>query len=302
MDTKQIEYILKIAEENNITKAAEKLFITQSALNQQLLKLEKELGTPLFHRSRSNWRLTDAGKIYIEGAKEALHIKQITYNRIYDVTNARKGSLKIGLTPGRGLKLFTEIYPKLHSDFPNLEVCPIEMRVKAQQEAISNGHIDIGFMTLAEKSRTNDEYIVLGQEQLMLILPSSHPISIKYKSDNKNIPTLSIKELESEPFVLMDKNSTLRELSDEIFKKADIIPNILFETNNTAGIAAMVESTLCCGIIPWFYAKKPSDKLNCFYLEGNPSWDVAISYSKNNYLNSGAKEFIELAKNWWNKL
>ena len=41
MDTKQIEYILKIAEENNITKAAEKLFITQSALNQQLLKLEK---------------------------------------------------------------------------------------------------------------------------------------------------------------------------------------------------------------------------------------------------------------------
>ena len=64
MDTKQIEYILKIAEENNITKAAEKLFITQSALNQQLLKLEKELGTPLFHRSRTNWRLTEAGEIY----------------------------------------------------------------------------------------------------------------------------------------------------------------------------------------------------------------------------------------------
>lgn len=45
MDTRQIEYILQIAEENNITKAAEKLFITQSALNQQLLKLERELGT-----------------------------------------------------------------------------------------------------------------------------------------------------------------------------------------------------------------------------------------------------------------
>ena len=44
MDLKQIEYILKIAEEKNITHAAEKLFITQSALNQQLLKLEKELG------------------------------------------------------------------------------------------------------------------------------------------------------------------------------------------------------------------------------------------------------------------
>lgn len=46
MDTRQIEYILKIAEENNITHAAAKLFITQSALNQQLIKLENELGTP----------------------------------------------------------------------------------------------------------------------------------------------------------------------------------------------------------------------------------------------------------------
>ena len=99
MDTKQIEYILKIAEENNITKAAEKLFITQSALNQQLLKLEKELGTPLFHRSRTNWRLTEAGEIYIEGAKAALQIKNTTYNRIYDVVSARKGHLTIGLTP-----------------------------------------------------------------------------------------------------------------------------------------------------------------------------------------------------------
>ena len=47
MDTKQIEYILKIAEEGNITHAAEKLFLTQPALNQQLLRLEKELGTRL---------------------------------------------------------------------------------------------------------------------------------------------------------------------------------------------------------------------------------------------------------------
>ena len=53
MDLRQIQYIVAIAEENNITRAAEKLYITQSALNQQLLKLEKELGVQLFHRSRT---------------------------------------------------------------------------------------------------------------------------------------------------------------------------------------------------------------------------------------------------------
>ena len=174
MDTRQIEYILQIAEENNITKAAEKLFITQSALNQQLLKLEKELGTPLFHRSRTNWRLTEAGEIYIEGAKAALQIKNTTYNRIYDVVSARKGHLTIGLTPGRGLRMFTSIYPELHRSFPNLDVRPIEMRVRAQQDAIAKGDIDVGLMTLTQKDQTSDTYYPLKQEELVLIIPSGH--------------------------------------------------------------------------------------------------------------------------------
>ena len=63
MDLKQIEYILKIAEELNISHAAEKLFITQSALNQHRHKMEIELGTPLFYRSRTHWHPTPAGEI-----------------------------------------------------------------------------------------------------------------------------------------------------------------------------------------------------------------------------------------------
>lgn len=53
MDTHLIEHIIKIAEEKSITKAAEKLYLTQSALNQQLLKLERELGIPLFRRAKT---------------------------------------------------------------------------------------------------------------------------------------------------------------------------------------------------------------------------------------------------------
>ena len=87
MDLKQIEYILKIAEEQNITHAAEKLFITQSALNQQLLKLEKELGTPLFYRSRTDWHPTPAGEIYLNAAKDILLIKKNAYNQIHDLSD-----------------------------------------------------------------------------------------------------------------------------------------------------------------------------------------------------------------------
>jgi len=64
----------------------------------------------------------------------------------------------------------------------------------------------------------------------------------------------------------------------------------------------MVESTLCCGIIPWYYVSQPSKKLTRFHIEERPVWDVAVSYSQNNYLNSGAREFIQLAKKWWDSI
>ncbi|MEG2421864.1 MAG: LysR family transcriptional regulator, partial [Oscillospiraceae bacterium] len=63
MDVKQMTYILTIAEEGGITKAANKLFITQSALDQQLLKLENELGVQLFTRGRGNFPVTAAGMV-----------------------------------------------------------------------------------------------------------------------------------------------------------------------------------------------------------------------------------------------
>lgn len=299
MDTKQIEYILKIAEENNITKAAEKLFITQSALNQQLLKLEKELGTPLFHRSRTNWRLTEAGEIYIEGAKAALQIKNTTYNKIYDVVSARKGHLTIGLTPSRGLCMFTAIYPELHRNFPNLDVRPIEMRVRAQQEAIAKGEIDVGLMTLAPVDRTNDTYYSLKKEELVLMIPSAHPLAAKAAPPGEPFATIDLSELRYEPFVLMDRASTLRSLCDTLFEKAGFVPNILFETNNTSSIAPMIQSTLCCGIIPRYYTLGLTEGVACFSLPDRPSWEITISCQKNGYLNSGAKEFIRLAREYW---
>ncbi len=302
MDTKQIEYILKIAEENNITHAAEKLYITQSALNQQLLKLEKELGTPLFNRSRANWRLTEAGRIYVEGAREIMRIKNNTYNRIYDICEGKKGSLTIGLTPGRGLTIFTEIYPKLHEDFPNLCVKPLEMRVRVQQDAIARGELDMGLMTLHKSDRTPDNYIDIGKEEIVLAVPATHPLAERAAAPGEPPAVIDLCELKDEPFVLMDKDSTLRTMCDKLFDEAGFAPNILFETNNTAGIVPMVASTICCGFIPWYYVKTPQPGIVCFALKSHPTWDIVVSYPKAGYLNLGAKEFIQLTKEYCAKM
>ena len=71
MDVKYLNYILAIANRHNMTKAAEDLFVSQSSLSQYLSRLEQELGTPLFVRSKNELSLTPAGTLYVEAAKRS---------------------------------------------------------------------------------------------------------------------------------------------------------------------------------------------------------------------------------------
>ena len=72
MDTRHLTYILAIAQKKNMTKAAEELFVSQSSLSQYLTKLEQEIGTPLFFRTRGELTLTPAGALYVEAAKQVI--------------------------------------------------------------------------------------------------------------------------------------------------------------------------------------------------------------------------------------
>ena len=157
MDLKLIEYILKIADEGGISRAAEKLFITQSALNQQLLKLEGELGLQLFHRCKNDFHPTAAGEIYIRYGREMLQKKKEAYNILHDMANDRLGRLSVALTPERGIDMFTAIYPEFHDRFPRIIVEPQEMRVHDQLTQIVRGYMDLGFVTLREAA-TGEEY------------------------------------------------------------------------------------------------------------------------------------------------
>ena len=302
MDTRQMEYIIQISEERSITKAAEKLFITQSALNQQLLRLEKELGAPLFHRSKVDMRPTEIGQVYLDNAREILRIKQRTYNLINDMTDAKKGRLSIGFTPGRGSEMFTHVYPSFHQAYPNVIVEPHELSVHRQQQMISQGNLDIGFQTLSERQRTDSEYIKLGEEEIFLLVPSIHPAAEQLaatQTASAPFPIANLTLFQYEPFVLMYKESTIRAITDEIFRKSGFTPNVLFETASNNTVLSMIEANLCCGVVPEYYVRRLPKGISCFAFPTHPSWDIAANYRKNGYLSEAAKYFIELVRNFW---
>lgn len=310
MDTKQIEYILKIAEENNITHAARKLNLTQPALNQQLLRLERELGLQLFIREKNNCRPTEAGRIYLENAEKMLQIKQETYRILGDMAAVQKGALSVGFTPGRGSTMFSAVYPEFHRQYPNVVVMPQELSVRSQQALIAEGRMDIGFQTLCEGHKTQDAYVPILEEEVFLVIPSKHPLcqepvcqcvpqTRQETAPSALPPELSIAALRHEPFVLMYKESTIRQMVDQIFKEAGFHPNVLFETASNATILSMIQNSLCCGLVPAYYLRNPLPGIACFSLPSHPTWEVTASYRRGTYLTKAGRCFIRLAAEFW---
>jgi DNA-binding transcriptional LysR family regulator len=298
MDMTQLEYIIQISDENNITKAADKLFITQSALNQQLIRLEKELGTQLFVRSRSNWHLTQAGQIYVENAKKIVQIKKDTYNQMNDLIDIKKGKLTIGLTPERGTEMFAAIYPIFYKKFPHIKVEPIEMSVKQQQYEISHGHLDIGFLTLQDFQKTNDDYIHICSEEIILGVPGDHPLAQLGGKIGTPLPSVSMKDFEEDAFAIMQKGSTLREIYDRLLRDEGCQPPILLETRSCHNLHKMVVEGICCSVFPISYAKR-NGEVAYFAIKGNPVWELYASFKKGSYLSSASREFIGMAKDYW---
>ena len=300
MNLKEIEYIVKIAEEGNVSHAAEKLFITPSALNQQLLHLEKDIGAQLFQRIRNGWLPTEAGEIYLEGAREILRTKKETYQRLHDIIESHKGSLTISFPPERGSFMFTNVYPRFHARYPDVVINVKETSVRNQQELIKKGEVDVGFVTLRENQQTGDTYLPIYREDLILALPSEHPLCQKSKiKGNKKYGELSLSALQNETFAFMSKESTIYDCIRQLFRDAGFVTSILFETARASTILEMVSAGLCCSIVPDSDSLKHIPGVSFFYLDTHPSWNMMASYQKGSYLSKPAKYFIQLATEYW---
>lgn len=296
MDTKLMEYIIAIADYGNITKAAEAMFVTQSGLNQQLIRLEKELNTQLFYRTKRQLHPTQAGKIYIENAREMLKIKKNTYSIIGDITHSTTGEISFGLSWEHGIDMFVNISPIFLKKYPGITFQLYERTISQQQSMLASGHLDLAFLMLTEHDKIDLEYIHLCYEDFLLGVPRSHPLASKYASaPGKPLTTIDLKEFRNEKFSLMFSSSTQRSVIDPLFEKAGFQPNILCETSLNHALQKMVSAELCCTIMPRAYARN-DEKSALFYLTERPKWEWVIAYSKKLHLNESARYLIQLAK------
>ncbi|WP_077609647.1 LysR family transcriptional regulator [Clostridium sp. Marseille-P2415] len=298
METKLIEYIVTIAKHKSISRAAEELYVTQSALNQQLLKLEKELDAPLFCRARNNWELTEIGKLYVENSERILQIKRETYDQIQDMSQKWKGTITIRLTPERGIQMFTAIYPKIHAKYPDTTFQPIEADVDSQVRLLDSNELDISFQTIYERKYKHLVYKEIFKEPFYLCIPKTHPLAYKEKLAPEHYPEISLTEFRNDLFTLVKKSSTMRVVIDRLFEESAFKPKLLFESTSMRTMQKLTENGQCCSIIPRCYAIS-SDGVSYYSLGQNASWELAAVYTKNHYITLAAKDFIYMASDYW---
>ncbi len=297
MDLKQLEYVIAIAEEQSISRAAEKLFITQSALNQQLLKLEKNLGIALFERKNHLMVPTYAGSVYLEACRQILGVRKEAYKIINGIINEEAGLLSISYTASRGSQMFARVYPYFHKRYPKVGFKIREVAAaKDMEQLLLRQEVDLTFnIYVADHKNPAFDYIDLRTEPLILAMPITHPQAVLAGTDSHEaLPEIDVSLLKDSNFIFNGKSTLTRELVDRIFSNAGFIPNILFESSNNAMIFSLVKQQIACAFLPASYID-PDAPVVYFTVAPHYHWTQSVVKLAGTYLSKPERYFIKLA-------
>ena len=243
MDIKNPEYILEIARQQSVTHAAEKLFVTQSTLSQYLLKLENELGTPLFSREKSGLVPTEAGHVYLHAARAVVQIQNAAEASIAALK--KEGFLCVGVSFW-GLTLLTGLLPAFKSRFPDITLRIFVDDYAHLKVMMQAGRIDLAVISITEEDdRPAQGAVNLRREELVVALPREAAYCLEHPDaefiSEKQLP----QALDTLNFIAPDEGASIRRIEDALFRRLMYRPHVICgEDSATRMVAAGVGAAI----------------------------------------------------------
>lgn len=175
MNLKELNYIVTIADEGSISRAAEKLYMAQSSLSQFLQLYEAELGAPLFMRTSRGVRPTASGSVFLNHARQILLQYHRAQSELWDIEELSGGRIELGISTFRGtyllppvLKRFRDLYPRIHVEITEKDSMYLE-------EMILEGFLDMALLALPSP-RLHKQLDFLTRDEIYLVTVSEHPV------------------------------------------------------------------------------------------------------------------------------
>lgn len=247
MDIKNPEYILEIARQQSVTHAAEKLFVTQSTLSQYLLKLENELGTPLFSREKSGLVPTEAGHVYLHAARAVVQIQNAAEASIAALK--KEGFLCVGVSFW-GLTLLTGLLPAFKSRFPDITLRIFVDDYAHLKVMMQAGRIDLAVISITEEDdRPAQGAIDLRREELVVALPREAAYCLEHPDaefiSEKQLP----QALDTLDFIALDEGASIRRIEDALFRRLMYRPHVICEVEREDSATRMVDAGVGAAIL-----------------------------------------------------
>jgi len=233
VDVKDFEYLAVIADEGSVTKAANKLFLTQPAVSKFIQEKEKELGVSLFNRIGKQLAPTYAGEKCIEAAREILKINARLNNDITQIFNNDKNRIRLGLKEIWVNFFFDKIYPEFRKFYPDIILQIHKCNSTESLNKLDNGVLDIAIVTSTKEHHLHFSGSTLQDLQFVLGVNKNDPILSKaVPLPDYQYPYLDLQYLKDTSFIMRHTDPLIKQQIVSLLKAREIKPPILLETNS----------------------------------------------------------------------
>jgi LysR family hydrogen peroxide-inducible transcriptional activator len=285
VETNQLKYLSTVAERGSFSKAALHCFISQSALSDQIQKLEEEVGATLLNRSRRIIVPTEAGRIFITHAGQVLAQLARATREIQGLNVINAGRVVLGVLPTIAPYLLPQILESFAARCSNVELNIHEDMTVALLRLIEAGAVDFGIMSLPIDER-GFEIKELFSEDLLVALPSKHPLAGKSQ--------IHVKDLRSEQFILMHEGHYLGDQLLGCCQRHDFQPRILIRSGQLETIQSLVGAGMGISLIPRMAMLNTGERVLYRPLKNHkPRRTIAIIWCKRCPLKKVAQEFLK---------
>jgi DNA-binding transcriptional LysR family regulator len=235
---------VKTAEYGSFTKAAELLDYSQSGISRMIGDLEREWNVTLMERGRSGTKLTSDGIKLLPYAKSLCAEYEKMQTEVDELNGIQSGLIRIGTFASVAEHWLPNIIRAFQKDYPGIDYELLLGDYAEIEQWIADGRVDCGFTSLP--ARPGFDTLFLEQDRLVAVLPENHRLA--------GLEKVSLAELCSEPFMLLDKDSNTGIAG--LFSQCGLKPDIRFTTWDDYAIMAMVESGLGVSILPELILKR----------------------------------------------
>ena len=243
----QLRILKAIVDEGSFKKAADSLFVTQPAVSLQVQNLEKQLDIAIFDRGGRKAQLTEAGKLLLNYCEKILGECLETCKAVEDLNNLKGGSIIIGASQTTATYLMPRMIGVFRQKYPEVSV---QLQIHSTRRtgwSVANGQIDLAIIggQLPGDLENLLQVIPYATDELALVLPSKHPLSIKKELLKEDLYKLN--------FVTLDSQSTTRKVVDKLLQDSGLDIQRLkieMELNSLEAIKNAVQSGLGASFLP----------------------------------------------------